>query len=293
MSRRFHQVDVFGVAPFTGNPLAVVVDADGLSTEQMASISAWTNLSECTFLLPPTTGDADYRVRIFSLRHELPFAGHPTLGSARAWLASGGVPRRPDVVVQECGAGLVPVRVDGERLAFAAPPLVRSGPLEPEVRQRLLAVLDLTPVDVVDSAWVDNGPGWAGLLLHDADAVLALQPDVARDPGGGRLDIGVVGAYADGSEAAYELRAFFSDDAGTLREDPVTGSLNASVAQWLLATGRASSPWTASQGTCLGRTGRVRIEETGGQVWVGGRVDVVISGTLVGADGLEPPTTGV
>ncbi len=293
MNRRFLQVDVFGVAPFTGNPLAVVVDADDLSTERMAAISAWTNLSECTFLLPPTSADADYRVRIFSLRQELPFAGHPTLGSARAWLASGGTPRRAGVVVQECGAGLVPVRVDGGRLAFAAPPLVRSGPIEPEVLDRLLAVLAVTPDDVVDSAWVDNGPGWAGLLLRDAASVLALRPDAARDPGDGRLDVGVVGPYDRGDDAAYELRAFFSDDSGALREDPVTGSLNASVAQWLLATGRATAPWTASQGTCLGRSGRVRIEETDGQVWVGGRADVVISGMLVGADGLEPPTTGV
>lgn len=274
-------MDVFGVGPFSGNPLAVVVDAEGLGAEDMARISAWTNFSECTFLLPPTAADADYRVRIFSLRTELPFAGHPTLGSAHAWLASGGRPRREGVVVQQCGAGLVEVRVDGEALAFAAPPLLRSGPVAAVDLARVLAVLGLSQQEVLDSAWVDNGPGWIGLLLRDADAVLALAPDAARDPSPGHLDIGVVGPYADG-DIAYEVRAFFSDDdSGALREDPVTGSLNASLAQWLVATGRATPPWTTAQGTRVGRTGRVSVTAVDGRLWVGGRVTTAVTGEIV------------
>lgn len=279
--RRFRQVDVFGVEACTGNPLAVVVDAEGLTTEQMANLSAWTNLSECTFLLPPTTPEADYRVRIFSQRNELPFAGHPTLGSAKAWLDGGGTPSRPGVLVQECGAGLVPVRVGGDRLSFAAPPLVRSGPVDQGFRDLVRRVLGVDDAQVVDTAWVDNGPGWVGVLLPDADAVLALRPDAARAPGAGHLDIGVLGPYPPGAETSYEVRAFFTDDdTGTLREDPVTGSLNASLAQWLIATGRAEAPWVAAQGTCLGRSGRVEVSTDDDEIWVGGQATVVIRGEI-------------
>lgn len=278
-ARPFRQVDVFGAVPGTGNPLAVVLEADGLSAEEMARFSAWTNLSECTFVLPPTQDGADYRVRIFSLEHELPFAGHPTLGTARAWLDAGGAPGTAGRPVQECGAGLVPVRVDGDRLAFAAPPLVRSGPVGPEDLAPALAVLGVEPDDVAAAAWVDNGPGWLGVQLRDAEHVLALQPDATRAPQR-HWDLGVVGAHPPGAEAAFEVRAFFSDASGVLREDPVTGSLNASLGQWLLERGEAAAPWVAAQGTALGRRGRVHLGTADGDLWVGGRADVVVRGDV-------------
>lgn len=283
--RRFHQVDVFGDGPFSGNPVAVVGDAAGVSTDEMRAISRWTNLSECTFLLPPQDPGADYRVRIFNLDIELPFAGHPTLGTARAWLATGGVPSREGVVVQECGIGLVEIRAFGDRLAFAAPPLRRSGPVEPDLLADVLAILGVDEHAVVDTAWVDNGPGWIGVLLADADDVLALEPDIARRIGQGHGDIGVVGPYRGGGHAAFELRAFFLDGAGQLREDPVTGSLNASVAQWLVATGRATPPYIASQGTRLSRRGRISVDTADGELWIGGATTVAVTGTIeIGAD---------
>jgi PhzF family phenazine biosynthesis protein len=283
-------IDVFASAtPQSGNPLAVVLDAQGLTTEQMAAFSAWTNLSECTFVLPPVNPEADYRVRIFSLTTELPFAGHPTLGTARAWLDAGGVPRTPGTVVQECGAGLVPVRCsdsttgDESTLAFAAPGLFRSGPVNDADLTRARSILGVSEADVIDAAWIDNGPGWLGVLLTDADAVLALEPDLgARD---GQQSIGVVGVYGagiDGStaDAVLEVRAFFNDGAGPLREDPVTGSLNASVAQWLTATGRVTVPYEARQGTRVGRDGRVQVSEAEGELWIGGRAVVTVSGDV-------------
>jgi PhzF family phenazine biosynthesis protein len=278
MRRRFQQVDVFAHEPLRGNPVAVVLDAEGLSTEQMQRLARWTNLSETTFVLPPTTDEADYRVRIFTLAHELPFAGHPTLGTCHAWLEAGGTPARADRVVQECGAGLVPLRRrDG--LAFAAPDLVRSGPVDDGLLERITAVLGITRDDVVDAAWVDNGPGWVGVLLADAEAVLGVEPDAGRDPGQGPLDIGVVGLRPEGAETAIEVRALFGDDRGALREDPVTGSLNASLAQWLLGSGRLDAPYVASQGTRLGRRGRPRIDrDADGTIWVGGPTLTVIDG---------------
>lgn len=278
--RAFRIVDVFGSDPFTGNPVAVVHDADGLSTEQMQRISAWTNLSECTFLVAPTDDGADYRVRIFCLDRELPFAGHPTLGTARAWLDAGGVPRDPGCVVQECGVGPVRVRIDGDLLAFAAPPLVRSGPLDEATSSLVLRVLRVTADDVVDTAWIDNGPGWVGVLLRDVDAVLAVDAEANGEDRDLVLDIGVLGLRPEGDETALELRAFFSDPTGALREDPVTGSLNASAAQWMLSSGRLTAPYTASQGTRVGRRGRVLIDEDDGAVWVGGRTDVAVLGAL-------------
>lgn len=279
MQRGFQQIDVFGTGPLSGNPVAVVTDGDGLTTDAMRAFSRWTNLSECTFLLPPTTPAADYRVRIFSLDRELPFAGHPTLGTARAWLEAGGRPRTPGEIVQECGLGLVPVRVSGELLAFAAPPLSRSGPVAAEDLDPVLAVLGVGRSDVVDAAWLDNGPGWIGVLLADAATVLALEPDAARAPGPGPRDIGVVGPYPAGSEVAIELRAFFPDASGTLREDPVTGSLNAAAAQWLLATGRVRAPYLASQGARPGRAGRIHVSDDGA-LRVGGRTAVVVRGVV-------------
>ncbi len=282
MLRRFRQVDVFGEQPGTGNPVAVVLDAEALSDDEMRRFSVWTNLSECTFLLPPISAGADYRVRIFSLDVELPFAGHPTLGTARAWLDAGGAPATPGTVVQECGAGLVPVRVAGDVLAFAAPPRVRSGPVDPALLADVIAVLGVDPAAVVAAEWLDNGPGWIGLLLDTAETVLALRPDPARapvDPERGRWDLGVVGRTPTGSAEALEVRAFFSDPAGALVEDPVTGSLNASAAQWLIGSGRVAAPYVARQGTALGRRGRIRVSVDDAGLWVGGRADVVLSGT--------------
>ncbi len=276
-TRPFRQLDVFGSHAFSGNPLAVVLAAEGLTEDEMRRISVWTNLSECTFVLQPTSPEADYRVRIFSLEHELPFAGHPTLGTAKAWLDAGGVPADSSVVVQECGIGLVPVRVEGERLAFAAPPLVRTGPVEPAHLARVATVLGIDPAAIVDAHWADNGPGWIAVLLTDAEAVLTLRPDASAQPG--RWDIGVVGPHPAGAEVAWEVRAFFGDE--SLREDPVTGSLNASIAQWLLAGGRATAPYLAAQGTAMGRQGRISITTEDDTIWVGGRATVAVRGELI------------
>lgn len=275
----FSLVDVFGVEDFSGNPVAVVHDATALSTEQMQRITRWLNLSETTFLLPPTTAEADYRVRIFTLDREMPFAGHPTLGTCHAWLSLGGRPRNPDRVVQECGAGLVPVRRSGERLAFAAPPLIRSGPVEAEKLEEIASVLGIGRDRIVDAAWADNGPGWAAVLLGSAEEVLALEP-AKHHPS--RIEIGAVGPYPPGHEAAYEVRAIFSDAFGGLLEDPVTGSLNASVAQWMLESGRVTAPYTAAQGARLGRTGRVSVEQTEGKIWIGGKTRTLFQGQRTG-----------
>lgn len=273
---RFSQVDVFSSEPLLGNPVAVVHDADGVSEEQMAAFARWTNLSETTFLLSATRPEADYRLRIWTPGGELPFAGHPTLGSAHAWLEAGGVPAADGVVVQECAAGLVSVRT-GERLSFAAPPLTRSGPVDEADVTAACRALRVDRSGVVDAAWIDNGPGWMGVLLHDAASVLAVDPDWAAF---GDLKIGVVGAYADGP-VAVELRAFCPGYG--MPEDPVTGSLNAGVGQWL-AGRRLPSSYVASQGTALGRRGRVHVVKDGdpdtGQVWVGGDTRTTITGSV-------------
>jgi len=276
MNRSFQLVDVFHDQPFSGNPLAVVLDASGLSAEEMQRITRWLNLSETAFLLPPTTPDADYRVRIFTLDREMPFAGHPTLGSCHAWLAAGGQPHRAGEIVQECGAGLVPIRRDEANLAFAAPPLIRSGQVDEAKIQQIAGFLHIDRSSVVDAQWADNGPGWLVVLLESAEAVLALNPP--RDYPA-HIDVGVVGPYPPESPVAFELRAFFSDHNGAIVEDPVTGSLNASTAQWLLSSGRASAPYTASQGTRLSRNGRIFIsQDQAGAVWVGGKTSTLFSG---------------
>jgi PhzF family phenazine biosynthesis protein len=281
MSRQCQLVDVFNEQAFSGNPLAVVFDADDLTSEAMLQIARWLNLSETAFILAPRDSDADYRVRIFTLNRELPFAGHPTLGSCHAWLSAGGKPRREGAIVQECGAGLISIRQTGDRLAFAAPPLLREGAVEEAKIAELAAFLGIDREKVIDAAWADNGPGWVVVLLESAEAVLALKP-AATHAGG--LDLGVVGAYPHGAPVAFELRAFFSDHNGAIREDPVTGSLNASTAQWLLRSGRAQAPYTASQGTCLGRTGRIFIsQDREGAVWVGGRTATLFSGVMQGS----------
>ena len=275
MTRPFKLVDVFGTEPFTGNPLAVIANGENLGTEEMQRITRWLNLSETTFLLPPTHPDADYRVRIFTLAHELPFAGHPTLGTCHAWLEAGGTPKRNGVVVQECGAGLIEIR-QGEALAFAAPPLIRSGePTEAEIAE-VVEALRIERNAIVAAQWVDNGPGWIAVLLESAEAVLAVEPVRHH---AARIDIGIVGPHAPGSETAFELRAIFSGPDGGMIEDPVTGSLNASVGQWLFASGRASGHYVAAQGTKLGRTGRVDVtQDEAGQVWIGGRTLTLFSG---------------
>ncbi len=281
MRRRFKMIDVFADRPFAGNPLAVVMDAEGLSSEQMQQLTRWLNLSETAFVLPATTPEADYKVRIFTLARELPFAGHPTLGSCHAWLQAGGEPRAPGVVVQECGSGLVQVRRDSAGVAFAAPPLLRSGPVDDTLLGELAAVIGINREEVVDARWVDNGPGWVAVLLKDAQTVLALDPDFSVYSGGGSLDLGLVGPYPADSPFAYELRALFSGERGEMREDPVTGSLNASVAQWMLETGRFRAPYVVSQGTRLGRRGRPRIDaDEQGTVWVGGDAVTLIDGEI-------------
>lgn len=272
---RFSQVDVFTDRLTTGNPLAVVHDADDLSDEQLAAFARWTNLSETTFLLRPTDPAADYRVRIFTVNGELPFAGHPTLGSAYAWLAAGGEPRDGDQLMQECQVGLVPVRRDGDRLAFAAPGLLRSGPVSDDDLAELTRWLGVSSDDVIDSQWVDNGPGWVGVLLRDAATVLAVRPE---GPGAFR-DVGIIGVHPPGAECAVEVRALFAVSGG-LAEDPVTGSLNASLAQWLIRSGRLPSAYVAAQGTVLGRRGRVHVSAEGHEVWVGGHVADGITGTV-------------
>jgi PhzF family phenazine biosynthesis protein len=275
MDRRpFRQVDVFTAEPLLGNPVAVVEDASGLTTEQMHAFTSWTNLSEATFLLSPTTDAADYRVRIFCPGRELPFAGHPTLGTCHAWLEAGGVPKS-EVIVQECGAGLVRIRREGDVLAFAAPPLQRSGPLDESDVERIAAGLGLTRADIVDHQWCDNGPGWQAVLLESAEQVLAITPDphLLAD-----LDVGVIGPHESG-DIDFEVRAFFPGNSG-LTEDPVTGSLNAALAQWLIGSGRAPETYLAAQGTAMGRAGRVHVLREGDDIWIGGRCVTVIAGEV-------------
>jgi PhzF family phenazine biosynthesis protein len=288
VQRSFRQVDVFAATPFGGNPVAVVLDADDLTTEQMQRVAHWTNLSETTFVLPPTEPGADYRVRIFTPVAELPFAGHPTLGTCHAWLETAGSGgsggsgggsgtgtrgTAGDVVVQQCKAGLVPVRRTDGMLAFAAPPLVRSGPVDEPLVVEVAAQLGIDRAEVVDAEWVDNGPGWLAVQLGSVEAVLALRPGVVD------RDVGVVALYPPGSPAAIEVRAFFPVD-GTTVEDPVTGSLNGSLAQWLLATGRVTAPYVASQGTVLGRAGRVHVTQDDEGIWVAGATVTRVTGEI-------------
>ena len=284
--RAFKQVDVFTEVPYLGNPLAVVLDGTGLSTEEMQHFTNWTNLSEATFLLPPTDDSADYKVRIFCPGRELPFAGHPTLGTCHAWLEAGGKPKG-EYVVQECGIGLVKLRRDGSRLAFAAPPLKKSGPL-PESDVALIARgLGVAREDITSHAWCDNGPNWRGVMLKSAEQVLSLKPDATILAGldigvvGPRGKVGVVGSKAAGDECAFEVRAFFPGNNG-MAEDPVTGSLNAALAQWLIGAGIAQPSYIASQGTALARAGRVHVErDTQGNIWIGGGSVTCVDGSVL------------
>ena len=274
MKRRFVQVDVFGENPYRGNPLAVVVDAEGLTTSGMQTFAKWTNLSETTFLLPPTHASADYQVRIFTPTEELPFAGHPTLGSAHAWLTNGGVPKDGNTIVQDCKVGLIGVRREENSLSFAAPPLLRSGPIDNAVLHEAAESLGISRDAIIDAAWIDNGPGWLGILLASANEVLAIQPKPMK------LTLGVAGAHTTESRFAYEVRAFYSSNGITL-EDPVTGSLNASLAQWLISSGRFNAPYLVSQGTAIGYAGVVKVDVDDSQVvWIGGNVATCISGEV-------------
>lgn len=276
VSFTFHQVDVFTTKPLKGNPLAVVVGADSLTDEQMAALANWTNLSETTFLLKPTHPDADYRLRIFTPSGELPFAGHPTLGSCHVWLTLGNAAKAAHVV-QQCGAGLVKIRRDRTRLAFAAPALLRTGDVERDVLEQVARGLQIPPDAIKAAQWTDNGPGWLSLMLASRAQVLALEPDY---PVLGDLKLGVVAPWdpeKDGHDATFEVRAFIAPRA---TEDPVTGSLNAGLAQWLMAANLAPASYIASQGTALGREGRVHVERDGDDIWVGGETLSCIEGTL-------------
>jgi len=272
----FSQLDVFTSELALGNPVAVVHGADGLSTAKMAAFARWTNLSETTFLLRPTDPAADYRVRIFTPVDELPFAGHATLGSARAWLEQGGVPRSDGHLVQQCRTGLVRIRQAAGRLAFAAPPLVRSDRLDETDFGLIAHALRLNTDDVVDAQWADNGPGWVALLLTDAETVLALQPPRAAI--GEFAKIGVIGPYPAGSDAAFEVRGLTSKNG--FGEDPVTGSLNAAIAQWLIPLGKAPHTYTATQGSRMQRRGRIHVEQVDDDIWVGGHTVLGVTGTV-------------
>ncbi len=278
MSRPFQIIDVFGSSAFSGNPVAVVHHAEGMATDEMTAITRWMNLSETTFLLEPAEEEADYRVRIFTLRGELPFAGHPTLGSCHAWLSAGGTPKS-EVIVQECGLGLIRLK-RGSSLSFAAPPLVRSGRVDGGFVDQVAAVLGISPTAIIAAEWVDNGPGWVGILLEDSEAVLALEPDLRRYSGTEPLDIGVIAPHPDGSEIDFEVRAFFADDKNQFIEDPVTGSLNASLAQWLIGSGLAPASYTAAQGTAMGRAGRIHITRHESDVWVAGSTSTLVTGEI-------------
>lgn len=269
----FHQVDVFSVVPLKGNPLAVVCDADDWSDEEMAAFANWTNLSETTFLMKPTVAGADYRVRIFTPTGELPFAGHPTLGTCHVYLSQSGQSGKGEIV-QQCEAGLIKIRITGERLAFAAPPMRKFGPVDPTSVSQVAAALALAPEVILDASWTDNGPGWLSLLLRSRADVIGIEPDFAALGG---FKVGVVAQCQpeDGIGADFEVRAFFEGG-----EDPVTGSLNAGVAQWLIGAGVAPENYVASQGTVLGRAGRVSADKIGDDVWIGGQVTTLIEGKI-------------
>lgn len=272
MIRQFRQVDVFTTVPYRGNPVAVVLGGDGLSTEEMQRFANWTNLSETTFVVAPTAPEADYQLRIFTPSRELSFAGHPTLGSCHAWLEAGGRPRQPGLVVQQCGVGLIRIRRLEGGLAFAAPPVLRGEPVDEALAVRLAAMLGIARDDIVQARWADNGPGWIGVMLESAEAVLALRPPAIQ------VDVGVFGPYPPGSPEAFEVRAFFRSNGVTV-EDPVCGSFNASLARWVLPAGLVRAPYVVSQGTVLGRRGRVHVgQDDDGEIWIGGGAVTSVTG---------------
>jgi PhzF family phenazine biosynthesis protein len=274
--RRFTQVDVFTDELTSGNPVAVVHDADDLTMQNMADFARWTNLSETTFLIAPTDERADYQLRIFTTQTELPFAGHPTLGSAHAWLEAGGIAKNPESLVQQCGAGLVRIRRDGTRLAFAAPPLIRGGDVDGEDLIEIMNFLNIDPAVVVDAQWADNGPRWVAVLLTDAETVLALNPKAVDSD---RFNaVGVIGPHPPHSEVDFEVRAFMALNGQG--EDPVTGSLNAALGQWLIGAQRAPTSYVAAQGTAIGRRGRVYVNQIGNDIWIGGDTVTGVTGMV-------------
>ena len=274
MRRRFAQVDVFSDTPYLGNPVAVVLDGEHLTTEEMQRFAAWTNLSETTFIVPSTRPEADYAVRIFDTMSELPFAGHPTLGTCHAWLEAGGDAADENEILQECPAGLIPIRPTPDGLAFRSPPVFRSGPVDEDDLSRIARMLQVQRAAIVDAEWAANGPNWVAVLLASADEVVALQPGLVD------LDLGVVGPYPPGSVEAFEVRAFFSKD-GQTAEDPVTGSLNAAIAEWLVGSSRATLPYDVSQGRVLGRRGRLHLSaDDDGAIWVAGRTFTCVAGEV-------------
>ena len=278
----FHQVDVFSKEPLLGNPLAVVHGADDLPKAQMAQFANWNNLSETTYIQKPVHPLADYRVRIFTPNTELPFAGHPTLGSCYAWLENGGVPKSTEFIYQECEVGLIKIRRENDLLSFSAPALLRTGPLDQETLENLLTALDLTSADVVQHQWVDNGPGWCALMLRSAEHVLRIKPDAQKLKS---FKVGLIGPYSNSNEIDFEVRAFVVPFGIT--EDPVTGSLNAGIASWLINSGlsntllkNSTNTYTVSQGTALGRRGRVFVKKVGQDIWIGGNVVSCIQGSV-------------
>jgi len=273
-ARRFAQVDVFSSTQYLGNPVAVVLEADGLDADMMQRVARWTNLSETTFVLPASSAEADYRLRIFTPGGELPFAGHPTLGSAHAWLESGGIPRDPATIVQEVEAGLIAIRRDGDLLSFAAPPTIRSGDLDEQYVGQIVEAFGIERSKILAHQWVDNGPGWAVVRLATAQEVLDLTPDLARIPD---AMVGAIGAYPEGAEHAFEMRTFAP--ALGIAEDPVCGSMNASVGQWLVRSGAVAGGYRVSQGSRLGRAGDIVITVgDDGSVWVGGSTTTLFRG---------------
>jgi PhzF family phenazine biosynthesis protein len=270
LDRRFTQVDVFGTSPAAGNPVAVVLDGTDLDDGWMQQLAVWLNVAETTFVLPTEDPDADYRVRIFTVAGELPFAGHPTLGTCHAWLAAGNRPRQEDTIVQECDAGLIRIRRTHAGLAFASPPLRRSGPVDDHARAAVIAALGVGSREVLAMEWVDNGPGWLALLLDSPDRVLTL---VCRPI---NQFIGVAAVRTDGD---LEVRAFYPVR-GTMVEDPVCGSLNAPLARWLPEVGAVRFPYGVYQGSAVGRSGRLHISTEDGDIWVTGTTRTLIEGTL-------------
>lgn len=270
---RFHQLDVFTDTPLLGNALAVVHNADGLDDSAMQAFARWTNLSETTFLVKPQNPAADYRVRIFTPGGELPFAGHPTLGSCHAWLTAGGKPKS-SFIVQECEVGLVRIRKNATQLAFTAPPRRRTGNLDQETLASVVSCLGIDKKLVLHHQWVDNGPGWCAVMLDSAYAVLSLKPDFGKM----KVPMGVIGPQPKGSDTDFEVRAFVPSLG--IPEDPVTGSLNAGIAQWLMETGLAGNKFVVSQGTILHRKGRVYLDRDGNDVWVGGDSVICVDGTV-------------
>jgi len=276
MQRRFAQVDVFSSTAYKGNPLGVVLDSQDLSGEAMINYSRWSNLSEVTFLLPAAKVEADYRFRIFARDREYPFAGHPALGTARAWLADGGVPRNSGMIMAECDAGVIPIRIQGNLLSFASPPLLRSGPVAAQELAEVLEILDVQADHVIDAQWVDNGPGWLAVYLDDLNLMLTLKPQIPARPG--RWKIGVIAATGQ-DEEQFEFRAL-SIENGTFREDPVTGSLNGAAAQWLIETHHVRPPLVNRQGSVIGYDGQVHISVADEKLWVGGQTQVLIDGSI-------------